>query len=290
MEPETPFPTPRSTRRLHGVRLGVAVAVVTGVVAAGGAVAWALSAGDDPSADQATAAGTRTPAGAQADEHDHDHDATATTVDDTADTAAAADADEDAATAGLARADGEHAHHEQLPPYDQRYADASDDERQAADDLRTAVRGTLAAYADPDAAIAAGYRPGPHARGPIVHYANPQVLRDGHVLDPSHPNGLVYSTPAQGEPVLLGAFFVVPPDTPAPTPAGDLLVWHSHNPSCPQFFVTDGRTDCLDTRRMVHVWTVDQVSLTSRRTGQPVEVRITDPFGAPFRASVERVR
>jgi hypothetical protein len=240
--------------RLRTVRAGVAIAIVVGVVAAGGAVAWAVSADEG-----------------------HDHE------------------DADAAEAGPgrrqrdARQRGGHDHPE-LPPYDERYAEATDDEREAADTLLADVRDTLADYADADAAVAAGYRPAADPRSRRVHYANPDVAGDGHVLDPARPNGLVYYTPPEGDPVLLGAFFVVPPGTPAPTPAGDLMVWHSHNPSCPQFFVEDGRDDCVEAKRMVHVWTADQVELTSRRTGQPVDVRITDPFGTPFMASIERMR
>jgi hypothetical protein len=38
---------------------------------------------------------------------------------------------------------------------------------------------------------------------------------------------------------------------------------------------------------MLHVWTVDTTTV-SRRTGRSVDVRVTDPFGAPFFASVVR--
>jgi hypothetical protein len=267
-------------RRLRSVRVGVAIVIVVGVVAAGGAMAWALSADDRPSP-----AGEHDHADADADQG-HDHDGAAS-----AGEAEASDADGDEAASTAAASPGHrHGHdHPELPPYDERYAGATGDERDAADALLADVRDTLADYADADAAVAAGYRPAANPRGPIVHYANPEVARDGHVLDPADPNGLVYYTPSEGDPVLLGAFFVVPPGTPAPTPAGDVVVWHSHNPSCPQFLVEDGQDDCVDTRRMVHVWTAEQVELTARRTGQPVDVRITDPFGAPFTASIERI-
>lgn len=77
-------------------------------------------------------------------------------------------------------------------------------------------------------------------------------------------------------------------------PAGDLVVWHSHNPSCTGFLVTEAQP-CTDTVRMLHIWTADEVELVRRqqrqqpqtgRTGKTVEVRITDPFGVPFRASI----
>lgn len=79
-------------------------------------------------------------------------------------------------------------------------------------------------------------------------------------------------TGADGDLVLVGAFFTARPGVDAPTPAGDLVVWHSHGPG---------------SRRMLHVWTAEEVELVGRRD-QPVTVRVVDPFGAPFRASVER--
>jgi hypothetical protein len=193
--------------------------------------------------------------------------------------------------AGPARGDhGTHAghRHDPLPPYEQRYADATEDERRAADELLASVRSALAPYADVDAAVAAGYEAPRRPRGPTVHYVDRSVAQEGHVLDPARPNGLVYGTDPGGEPVLLGAFFVAPPGTPAPSPAGDLVVWHSHAPSCPAFFVT-ADDPCTDAHRMLHVWTVDRVELAGR-SDQPVEVQVVDPFGAPFRASVARAR
>jgi hypothetical protein len=192
--------------------------------------------------------------------------------------------------------DGSHQHrgrgarhaHEPLTPYDERYAAASDDERAAADALLADVRATLAAYEDVDAAVAAGYRTRREPPGLFAHYLDRSVAEDGHLLDPARPNGLVYYTGGDGDPVLLGAFFVAPPGVEVPATTGDLVVWHSHNRGCPGFFATDAEP-CTDVRRMVHVWTIDQVELTAPRTGRTVAVEVTDPFGAPFRASVDRV-
>jgi hypothetical protein len=176
--------------------------------------------------------------------------------------------------------------HDPLEPYEQRYADATEEERQAADELLASVRSALAPDADVDAAVAAGYQAPRRPRGPALHYVDRSVAQEGRVLDPARPNGLVYGTDPAGEPVLLGAFFVAPPGTAAPSPAGDLVVWHSHAPSCPGFLATADEP-CTDAHRMLHVWTVDQVDLVGRRD-QPVEVEVVDPFGAPFRASVTR--
>jgi hypothetical protein len=176
--------------------------------------------------------------------------------------------------------------HDPRPPYEQRYADATADERQAADELLASVRSALAPYADVDAAVAAGYDPPRRPGVRTAHYIDRSVAQEGHVLDPTRPNGLVYDTSPTGEPVLLGAFFMAPPGSPAPASAGGLVVWHSHAPSCPAFFATADEP-CTDSLRMLHVWTVDRVELAGRRD-HPVEIEVVDPFGAPFRASVAR--
>jgi len=249
------------------VRLVAAVAAVCAVAVAAVAAAVVVGAsGGEASAGGGTGAG---------DGADHAH-------------AAASPAEDDAGGHGSdVGPAGPHRGHDPLPPYEQRYADATDGERQAADELVEDVRSALVEYADVDAAVAAGYQPPRRPRGQTVHYLDVSGAGDGSVGDPSRPNGLVYRTGGTGEPVLLGAFFVAPPGTPAPSPAGDLVVWHSHDPSCPAFF-TSADAPCTDTRRMLHVWTVEQVELVGRR-GQPVEVDVVDPFGAPFRASVAPV-
>jgi hypothetical protein len=149
------------------------------------------------------------------------------------------------------------------------------------------VTETLKAYPTVAAAEAAGYQTAPQARGPIRHYVNLDLARDADILDPAHPEGLVFYTVEGHDPVLLGAFFTAPRGVEAPRPAGDLVVWHSHDPSCTGFFAT-AEAPCTDTRRMLHVWTADTLTVYGRR-GRSAQVRITDPFGAPFQASVERV-
>lgn len=248
------------------------VALLVGVSAAvgGGAVALATS-GDDTQS--AGSPGTSTT---------HSH----STTTDSPSTATTAHTHPPAGS-GLPPAAGTHAGHPELAPYADRLADASPRDRAAADDLRDAVRTTLAAYADVEAAVAAGYRPPRDPRGPTEHYSSPAAGRDGAVLDPTRPEGLVYYTVAGRTPVLLGAFFVAPRGVDASTPAGDLVVWHSHDPACAGFFATNA-APCTSTRRMLHVWTVDTTTVFARRTGRSVDVRVTDPFGAPFFKSVVR--
>jgi hypothetical protein len=164
---------------------------------------------------------------------------------------------------------GHRREHPRLAPYDERYAAASADEQAAADELRDEVAATLAKYDDVDAAVADGYRAPRNPRSPRHHYLNRELVRDGEVLDPGHPEGLVYHEVDGREPVLLGAFFVAPPDVEAPRPAGDLVVWHSHDPACAAFFTTADEP-CTASRRMLHVWTIDAA---------------TDPFGTPIGAA-----
>ena len=155
----------------------------------------------------------------------------------------------------------------------------------AADDLVDRVLATLDAYADVGAAL-------PRDTGARMRHAarprttrNPTFIRDDDVLDPKRPEGLVYFDREGTLPVLLGAFFVAPAGIDAPAPAGNLVVWHSHDPRCAAFNATP-EAPCTETRRMLHVWTIDDAVLT-RRTGEP------SPSGyrsvrSPFGASIEQ--
>jgi hypothetical protein len=232
---------------------------VVGVLTVGSAVAMATSGTDDP---PTTAASGGQPG--------HDH--TAVT----------------GRNAPRARAQARHRHeHPPLTPYDQRYADASAGQQEVADDLQAKVDATLAAYADVDKAVAAGFRPPRRADAVIAHYVSMDAVRDGKVLDPSAPEGLVYFRGRTGTPVLLGAFFVALPGQQVPDGAGGIVVWHSHNPDCSAFFATP-EAPCLDQRRMLHVWTFDHTELVLPRSGRTVAIEVTDPFGSPLRASVAR--
>jgi hypothetical protein len=251
---QAPGPAPRGGR---GRRIAVAVTAATVVLFLGGAVATATVADDGPSAAGPSSDGEHH-GRRQHRGRGHDHAAPA------------------------------------RPPYAGRYAGATPGEQAAADALVADVRATLAGYADLDAAVAAGYQPPqrqrPREHDKLQHYVHLGRAADGRSLDPTLPEGLVYATApgGEGDPVLVGAFFVVRPGEPAPQPAGDLVVWHSHDSQCPELFTSDTEP-CLDTRRMLHVWTADQVTLAARRSGQPSTVRVTDPFGTPFNAAVEPI-
>ena len=284
-EPLPPIhPVPPRRRRL-GRRALVAAAVAVAVVTVGGAVALAAGGDDDPPAGP-----TAAPAQGEDDQaadttlaqdHEHDHDADSAGGD-----APAAEVPPGDSLAAGGRHRGHH-EHPPLTPYAERYAAATPEQQAAADDLRASVAATVAPYADVDAAVAAGYRVVPATATTIAHYVDPAATRDARVLDPSRPEGLVYYAAGEGDPVLLGAFFIAPPGEPVPDDAGGIVVWHSHDPACTGFFATPDQP-CTDSRRMLHVWTADHLDITARRTGQTVGVDFVDPFGAPFRASIAR--
>jgi hypothetical protein len=242
--------------------LGGAAALAV-AAAAGGGAAVALAGGEGGPAPAAAGAGGTTTTAA------HDHD------DDTG----------EGVRAGRPRAAGRHHRHEALAPYGERYGEASTGEQRAADDLVAETREVIAAYADPAAAEAAGYGPPRRAGGRLHHHLNRALVDDGDVLDPAHPEGLVYADGPDG-PQLVGAFFVAPAGDAVPTGAGDLVTWHSHDPACAAFWATDD-DPCAASRRMLHVWTAESADLV-RRDGDTVTVDVVDPFGAPFLASVER--
>jgi hypothetical protein len=274
MTESSPRPPSTARRWLTAAAVGVAVAVV------GAGAAAALSGGDehsheaDAAAEPTTASPTTAPTSTAAAAAAHDH---ASSDEAMGDTGAVATPDAAGAIA--------HHGHPELAPYAERYAAASTDQQAAADQLLADVRETLAPYADVNAALAAGYVAPADPKGPNVHYRRPDLVRDGVALDPSLPEGLVYRTAPGQEPVLLGAFFIAPRGEAAPMPAGDLVVWHSHNPTrCPAFFAT-AEAPCTEAVRMLHVWTVDGLTLTSR-TGRTAAVQVADPFGAPFVASI----
>jgi len=145
-------------------------------------------------------------------------------------------------------------------------------ERAAAADLVVATRIALARYVDPAAAAADGYKVDGLA-GIDFHASNPSFEHDGRVLDPAHPEALVYAVGPNGRPVLLGAMFEMPElDQAGPTIGGPLTVWHSHENICLSL-TPPGLSGVLSplgtcpfgsillplTAQMIHVWIVPGV-------------------------------
>jgi hypothetical protein len=147
--------------------------------------------------------------------------------------------------------------------------DATPAERAAANNMVEAARIALARYADPAVAAADGY----HVTGLAgidFHASNPAYEHDERVLDPAHPETLVYAVAPDGRPVLMGAMFLMPKiGSPGPTIGGPLTVWHAHQHVC--FSLTPpalagllsplgacpiGTIDVPLTPEMIHIWIV----------------------------------
>lgn len=143
----------------------------------------------------------------------------------------------------------------------------TDQQKSAADRLVDDTRSGIARFDNLQVALADGYRPSTPATAPTVHYVNPKYARSG-VVDPGHPQALVYANTPEG-PVLLGAMFMMPRTNQLPPDiGGSIAEWHSHANLCflPPTFVIDGLqspfgscpTGAINapTPAMLHVWTV----------------------------------
>jgi hypothetical protein len=95
----------------------------------------------------------------------------------------------------------------------------------------------VASYADPSAALAAGYVAVSPMDYPVAYYVNPQIVAANAAakrsLDPNHIDGLAYATTPTGKHVLAAAFYLLPStvDTP-PMPYGSLVQWHQRTGVC----------------------------------------------------------
>lgn len=96
----------------------------------------------------------------------------------------------------------------------------------------TAARAATAAYRDPSAAIAAGYRPlGPDFPGMGIHWINPRLMVEGQI-DVSRPPILEYAS-IDGQPTLVGVAYaklVAGGDVPDEFPV-EASTWHFHSGS-----------------------------------------------------------
>jgi hypothetical protein len=139
----------------------------------------------------------------------------------------------------------------------------------AANQLYRDTAAAIAPYQDWHAAWAAGYRPGGPASMPSTHWMNQANVDKGYVMDPHHPQGLVYANTHHG-PVLLGAMFQMKHINQfGPDPGGPITAWHQHENICLTpiegfeiSFMTPfancpiGAVD-FSASPMLHVWIVD---------------------------------
>jgi hypothetical protein len=95
----------------------------------------------------------------------------------------------------------------------------------------------VARYADPAAALAAGYVPVSPVSYPVVYYVNPTIEAANaaakRTLNPEYVDGLVYAQTPSGQEVLAAAMYVLPATvSKAPMPYGALVQWHQRTAVC----------------------------------------------------------
>jgi len=128
----------------------------------------------------------------------------------------------------------------------------------------------LPQWADASKAEAAGFRSIGDAGTGDEHLINWSFIGDDKVLDPDHPESLVYNV-RSGHRVLESAMFMLPPGSSletVPDVGGALTQWHIHNnlcftndPAAPHVAgLTDSNGNCraptvkLEPVPMIHVW------------------------------------
>jgi len=108
---------------------------------------------------------------------------------------------------------------------------ATPGEEETAAALFEATTAAVMKYQDPAVAEAAGYQVGT-VMGSEHHAQNPAYIGDGRILDPEHPESLIYADTAAG-PILIGVLFETDDIGHAgPAVAGPIMVWHSHENVC----------------------------------------------------------
>jgi hypothetical protein len=144
----------------------------------------------------------------------------------------------------------------------------TDEQMAAAARLYAITKADIGPYQDWHKALADGYKPGGPASMPSSHWMNQANVDAGYVMDPRHPQGLVYANTKHG-PVLIGAMFQMQHlNQFGPDPGGPLTAWHQHENICFSplgfefSFMTPfgtcplGAID-ISASPMLHVWIVD---------------------------------
>ena len=104
----------------------------------------------------------------------------------------------------------------------------------AAESLIVVTLARLPQWADANVAIKAGFRSIGDGFSGIEHLVNRSFMYDDHVLDPDHPESLVYDT-SKGGRTLVAAMYMLAPGTPltqVPDVGGALVQWHIHDNLC----------------------------------------------------------
>ena len=166
---------------------------------------------------------------------------------------------------GLAHPDALHAHAGAvLQPV---ATTATPGQQAAAARLLAETRASLTRFQDPQAAMAAGYKPGPVSDAePLMHFEN--KANAAVILDPNRPQDLVYLRTTHGL-LLIGAMFQMPHIGQwGPDPGGPLTQWHQHEGICftpfglelsfaTPFWSCPAGAIIVTAPPMLHVWIVD---------------------------------
>ena len=165
----------------------------------------------------------------------------------------------------LARPDAQHAHAGAVLQATNEVA--TPEQAAAARQLYAETAAAIAPYRDWRAAWAAGYRPSGSQATPSTHWMNQRYVDAGYVLDPRHPQGLVYANTRHG-PELIGAMFEMRRIGQfGPDPGGPLTAWHQHENVCftpfgLEFSLMTPTATCpvgsidISAPPMLHVWIV----------------------------------
>lgn len=166
----------------------------------------------------------------------------------------------------LARPDAQHAHAGAVLQATDKVA--TPEQAAAAKQLYDETAAAIAPYRDWRNARAAGYRPGGSQTAASTHWINQRYVDAGYILDPRHPQGLVYANTKHG-PELLGAMFEMRRIGQfGPDPGGPLTAWHQHENVCfspfgLEFSLMTPTATCplgaidITAPPMLHVWIVD---------------------------------
>ena len=140
-----------------------------------------------------------------------------------------------------------------------------------AEDLLRRTLIALPHWADVQVAKREGYISLGDAARCWEHFVNIGFIKDQNILDPLHPESLVYKVGAHGARILQAAMYELAPHTTlatAPDLGGKLTQWHIHNTLCfkPGSFAGIGQNpdgSCTppyekakDVVPMIHVWIV----------------------------------
>jgi hypothetical protein len=104
-----------------------------------------------------------------------------------------------------------------------------------AENLVAATVRDLPQWADLEAVEAAGFRSIGDGASGHEHYIQWEWIDDDVILDPDHPESLVFEPQPDGSKKLVSAMFMLPSNTPideAPDLGGALMQWHVHGDLC----------------------------------------------------------